>query len=96
MIEVAKHFNAQRITHTSGGGRPEKLASTPNVRETGGSVADKATYSPNGGIDDLESLNRTQNLFNNSTRLSPEVKGGYKLESRFYGGAGNTLTDFNN
>jgi hypothetical protein len=66
------------------------------VRETGGSVADNATYSPNGGIDDLESLNRTQNLFNNSTRLSPEVKGGYKLESRFYGGVGNALSDFHN
>jgi hypothetical protein len=54
------------------------------MRDAGGSVAEKATYSPNGGIDDLESLNRTQNMFNNSTRLSPEVKG--KLESRFFGG----------
>jgi hypothetical protein len=55
------------------------------MREVGGSVAEKASFSPN--ADDLESLNRTHNQFNNSTRLSPEVKGGYKLESRFYNGA---------
>jgi hypothetical protein len=60
------------------------------MRDSGGSVAEKATYSQNGGIDDLESLNRTQNMLNNSTRLSPEVKG--KLESRFFG----VNSDFHN
>jgi hypothetical protein len=75
-MEIAKQFNAQRINHTSGGGRPEKLAANPIIRESGGSVAERANVSP-GGIDDLESLNRTQNLYGNSTRLSPETKGGY-------------------
>ena len=76
-MEIAKQFNAQRINHTSGGGRPEKLAAALIIRESGGSVAERANVSPGGGIDDLESLNRTQNLYGNSTRLSPETKGGY-------------------
>jgi|LauGreDrversion4_2_1035121.scaffolds.fasta_scaffold368565_1 hypothetical protein len=63
------------------------------MRDGGGSVADKANYSP-GGIDDVESLNRTQNMFNNSIRLSPDVRG--KLESRFFGNGGSMITDFHN